>query len=160
MNKNIIRIFIIVLLLDQFSKSFITSFMELEESILILPFFDLSYIHNYGVAFGMFDHQLPIIMITTAIAAVLIYKFAFSFKRNMRNDIAFGFLIGGMMGNLIDRIFYGYVIDFLDFDIFGYDFAVFNLADTFVVIGCLLLMYAIIKGEDTNGNKSKREREN
>ena len=67
-----------------------------------------------------------------------------------RNTLLFGLLFGGIIGNLIDRIFYGYVIDFLDFTIFGYDFPVFNFADICIVSGIFLLIIAICKKEDIN----------
>ncbi|MDE5889251.1 MAG: signal peptidase II, partial [Bacilli bacterium] len=71
---------------------------------------------------------------------------------------AFGLLYGGLAGNLIDRIISGYVIDFLDFYIFKYDFPVFNVADICIVLGVLLLIYATIKGEDENVNNSNRSK--
>ena len=78
-----------------------------------------------------------------------------SFKKNTRNNIAFSIMLAGIAGNLVDRVCLGYVRDFLDFNIFGYSYPVFNLADTFIVIGVILLIIAIIKGEDKNGSSSK-----
>ena len=84
-----------------------------------------------------------------------------TFKINKRNTLAFGMILGGILGNLSDRIFFGYVIDFLNFKIINYNFPVFNLADTFIVVGVILLIIAIIKGEDKNGSKSNgRKRKN
>ena len=74
---------------------------------------------------------------------------------NNRNIFAFSLLIGGIIGNLIDRVIYGYVIDFLDFNIFGYDAPIFNIADTCIWIGAFLLFYAIMKREDINEIDSK-----
>ena len=76
----------------------------------------------------------------------------YNFKNNFRNNMAFGLLMGGIIGNLIDRLFLGYVRDFLAFRIFNYNYPVFNLADTFIVVGVILLIIAIIKGEDKIGN--------
>ena len=69
--------------------------------------------------------------------------------------MAFGLLYGGIIGNLIDRMLYGYVIDFLDFKIFNFNYPVFNIADIGIVIGILLLIIAIFKKEDECGNSSK-----
>ena len=91
-------------------------------------------------------------------SVIMIYHFIFRFKKNTRNSIAFGLVIGGMAGNLIDRVFFGYVRDFLDFYIFNYDFPVFNIADTAIVIGIILLIYAVIKGEDLSENSSNRRK--
>ena len=77
----------------------------------------------------------------------------YSFKKNRRNNIAFGLILGGIFGNLIDRILKGYVIDFLDFKIFNYDYPVFNIADIAIVVGVILLGYAILRKEDKCGSK-------
>ena len=71
--------------------------------------------------------------------------------------MAFGLLLGGLSGNLIDRLFFGYVRDFLDFYIFGYDYPVFNIADICIVFGVILLIIAVLKGEDTNEDNSNRK---
>ena len=75
-----------------------------------------------------------------------------------QDTIVYGLLIGGIMGNLIDRIVYGSVIDYLDFNIFGYDFPIFNLADTLICISVFFLIIDIIKGEIYERNRSKRSR--
>lgn len=71
-----------------------------------------------------------------------------SFKKSKVNALAFGLVYGGLLGNLFDRIRFGYVIDYLKFYIGGYEFPVFNLADTAIVVGFILMFIAIIKGED------------
>ena len=77
------------------------------------------------------------------------------FKESKRNSVAFGLVYGGLLGNLCDRIRFGYVIDYLKFYIGGYEFPVFNLADIAIVVGFILIIYAIYRGEDKHGNKSK-----
>jgi signal peptidase II len=67
----------------------------------------------------------------------------------------FSLLIGGLLGNLVDRIIFGYVRDFFDFYIFGYDFPIFNVADIGVVVGILILIILIIKGDLVNEDRSK-----
>ena len=79
-----------------------------------------------------------------------------TFKENTRNYIAFAMLYAGILGNFIDRLFRGYVIDFLDFKIFNYDFPVFNFADICIVVGTFLVIFAIFRGED-NENSSRRK---
>lgn len=159
MNKKIFQIAIIILALDQISKVLINSFLKLGESIALIPsFFNLTLCYNEGAAWGLFANNKIVIALGSLVAVVMIYHFIFCFKKNTRNNIAFGLVIGGMAGNLIDRVFFGYVRDFLDFYIFNYDFPVFNIADTAIVIGIILLIYAVIKGEDLSENSSNRRK--
>ena len=78
-----------------------------------------------------------------------------NFVDNRRNIIAFSLVYGGLLGNLFDRIVNGYVIDYLKFYIGGYEYPVFNLADVALVIGFILIIYAIFKGEDKYGSNSR-----
>lgn len=155
MNKKILITATIILALDQITKIFASTCLTLNKSFQIIPrFFYLTLCHNYGAAWGILKNSKAIIIIGTLIAIILIYHFIFCFQKNKRNDLAFGFLIGGLSGNLIDRIIFGYVRDFLDFYIFKYDYPIFNIADVAIVIGVILLIYATIKGEDVNENNS------
>ena len=75
------------------------------------------------------------------------------------NTLAFGLLIGGILGNLLDRLIFGYVKDFLHFYIFDYSFPIFNISDIAIVIGIFLIIIAVLKGEEVNGrNKSNKRR--
>ena len=79
---------------------------------------------------------------------VMIYYFLLRNKKLLKIEIiTYSLLISGIIGNLIDRILYGYVIDYLDFKLFNYHFAIFNLADTFIVISCLIILALVIKEE-------------
>ena len=90
------------------------------------------------------------------IICIIIYRFMYVFNKNKRNSVAFGLLFGGISGNLIDRTLLGYVRDFLDFKIFNYNYPIFNIADCAVVIGVILLIIAIFKGEDKVENNSSK----
>lgn len=158
MNKKILIIAIVALALDQISKVITGMFLTLNQSIKVIPnFFYLTLVHNEGAAWGLFSNTKFIIAIGTIIALILIYHFIYCFKQNKRNTLAFGLLIGGLGGNLIDRVLFGYVRDFLDFYIFNYDYPVFNIADICIVIGVILLIIAVLKGEDVNENNSNRK---
>ena len=83
----------------------------------------------------------------------LIYRTINKENVNKIGILAYGLLLGGILGNLYDRIFYGYVIDYLDFVIFKFNFAIFNLADAAIVIGAILLI--VFEGSDNDGRKNK-----
>jgi signal peptidase II len=80
-----------------------------------------------------------------------------TFKNTKFNTYGLGFLMGGIIGNLADRLLFGYVKDFLNFYIIGYDYPVFNIADIFIVTGVIMLIISILKGEDVNGKRSECE---
>ena len=154
MNYGIIIISIFILLIDQVTKALASIYLTLNKSLdIITNFFSLTLTNNYGAAFGIFKYSNTLLIIATLIILIILYKYMHSFKKNMRNKIAFGFILGGVFGNLIDRIIKGYVIDFLDFKIFNYDYPVFNIADIAIVVGVILLGYAIIRKEDKCGNR-------
>ena len=149
LNKKTYIIAVFVLIIDQVSKSLIEIFFKLNESVpVIKDFFSITVVHNTGGAWSIFSDHSYLFIIASIIAIVLLIKFMFGFKNNFRNNIAFASLFGGIFSNLADRIFLGYVRDFLDFKLFGYDYPIFNIADVAIVVGVILLIVAVIKGED------------
>jgi len=155
-NKKTYIIALIILIIDQISKSLIEVSYNLGDSISVINnFFNITVVHNTGGAWSIFNNHSYIFIIFSIIAIIVLFKFMFSFKNNFRNNIAFALTIGGILSNLADRIFLGYVRDFLDFKIFNYDYPIFNIADITIVIGIMLLIIAIIKGEDKVENRSK-----
>lgn len=149
LNKKTYIIAVLVLIIDQVSKSLIEIFFKLNESVVVIKdFFYITVAHNTGGAWSIFSDHSYLFIVASIIAIVLLIKFMFGFKNNLRNNIAFACLFGGIFSNLADRIFLGYVRDFLDFKIFGYDYPIFNIADVAIVIGVILLIVAVIKGED------------
>lgn len=123
--------------------------MTLGQSIKVIPsFFYLTYIQNDGAALNILSGDTFILITISLIALLYIIKLVITPKDNsMFQTIIYSLLISGILGNVIDRIFYGKVIDFLDFHIFSYNFPVFNFADTFIVIGAILLVVNIIRSE-------------
>lgn len=151
MNRKIFVVSVFALLIDQISKILIGLFLNLNEKRTIISnFFALHYIENDGAAWNILSNRQTILIATSILAVIIIYRYMYNFQKNKRNNIAFGLVIGGISGNLIDRIFLGHVRDFLSFKIFNYYYPVFNFADTFIVIGVILLIIAVIKGEDKN----------
>lgn len=149
LNKKTYIIAVLILIIDQVSKSVIEIFFNLNESVpVIKDFFYITVAHNTGGAWSIFSNHSYLFIIASEIAIVLLIKFMFGFKNNLRNNIAFASLFGGIFSNLADRIFLGYVRDFLDFKILVYDYPIFNIADVAIVVGVILLVVAVIKGED------------
>jgi len=157
---------IIVFLLDLLSKQIVIHNMLEEQSITIInKFFYITYAQNTGIAFSMLENKIPFIIIMTILVIFFILKYVKENSKTNFERICYGTVIGGAVGNLLDRVVYGYVIDFLDFHIFSYHFPIFNLADTFIVIGILLLLMISLKEEkkqnkkessDENGNTSRK----
>lgn len=147
MYKKMIILTVMFLFIDQLSKGLINIYMNVNDSISIInSFFNLTYVHNYGAAFSMFSGARLIFIVVTIIALNLIYLFFIKDKKlNNFEMITYSMLLAGIIGNLIDRVIFGYVIDFLDFNIFGYDFAIFNIADSFIVVAIILLLFQEVK---------------
>ena len=136
--------------LDQLTKFLITANVDVYEEIeLIKDFFAITHIHNEGIAFGMLSRfgavakvlviALTFILIVVASAALLKKWF-----KHPLGVISISFIVGGGIGNLIDRVALKYVVDFLAFTFFGKDFAVFNVADIFVTVGTFLFIVYFI----------------
>lgn len=131
-----------ILILDQLSKAFISGILQLNQTLpLINGICALTLVHNRGAAFGLLKNQLYLFIITSVAAIVLIY---FGLKKNRHNKyyvVALSLILAGALGNLIDRLRLGYVIDFLNF----YIWPVFNLADSAITIGAILLGWALLR---------------
>lgn len=153
--KSIILI-LSLLIIDILSKEIISTLVPLNHSIKIIPsFFSITNVHNYGIAWSMLNgHRYLIICITTIIIVVLANYLHKNNNMLKYETISYLMIIAGSLGNLYDRIIYGYVIDFIDFYIFNYNYPIFNLADSFICVGILILLYSIYLGED-NENSSK-----
>lgn len=140
-------IFIIVLFLvflDQLTKFLITKNLILSQSIPVIKgVFHLTLVHNRGAAFGILKNQTPVFIFTSILAIILIYIGIRkdSQKRFTFYSVALSFILAGTFGNLIDRLFLGHVIDFLDFRIWP----VFNVADSAITIGAILFGWSILR---------------
>lgn len=148
---------LVFVLIDQISKIIISNILTKGKSIeVIKSFFYLTYTHNEGAAFSiLLGKRIFLILIAIIIIALLIYYIKKNKIEGRLNKISLSLIIGGAFGNLIDRIVRGYVIDFLDFKIFNYNYPIFNLADTFIVIGVILLIIEMIRKERQHGSRSK-----
>lgn len=151
-------IFILFLIgIDQLSKYIVVLNLKGNEPLIIIDnFLSFFYLENRGAAFGILQGRKMIFSIITII--VLIVLFSVLYKNYHHNSSMLKFtaslLIGGSIGNFIDRIRLDYVVDFISLNIFGYDFAVFNIADMFIVIGTLLLVIMIILHDNPSKEKN------
>ncbi|TRZ96380.1 signal peptidase II [bacterium] len=139
-----------ILLVDQLSKYTFNRVLYLNQSLPVIKgIFHLTLVHNRGAAFGVLKDKVPLFIITSLIAAVLIWLALSKCNKTPQDKIcrvALILILAGGIGNLIDRIALGYVVDFLDFRIWP----VFNLADSAITIGAILLGYVILKSSGGN----------
>lgn len=157
------KISIITIIIDFITKRLITTYLTKYQSIKIInKFFYLTYVQNKGIAFSMLEDNIILIIIMSLIIITILFHYIKEITQNKKKTICYGMILGGAFGNLIDRIAYGYVIDFLDFRIFGYHFPIFNIADTMIVIAVILLIIINIKEESRskNDNTSRRKDKN
>jgi len=141
-----------VVLLDQFFKAYIAATMRLHESIPIIEgYFNITYVKNPGAAFGFLANSAPefrslFLISVTVIAIVLILYFI---SKNTAKEVFLTFslslILGGAVGNLIDRIRFGAVTDYLDFYISSYHWPAFNVADAAISLGALILVVEIFR---------------
>lgn len=141
-------VFFIIVILDQLSKVYAIKYLKSLEFPVIKNVLNLTYVENYGMAFGMFKNCRALFILLTII--IVIYSFCFMKKMKNRSKIlnmAIIFFIGGGVGNLIDRIVHGYVVDFISLSFFG---PVFNIADAFITIGAITFIIYVFysKGKE------------
>jgi signal peptidase II len=135
------------MILDQVVKLYIQQTMRLHETIVVIPgFFHLTYIRNPGAAFGILADQgngfrFVFFMVTSVVAVVLLFVLLYKAPEDQwLAPIAISLVLGGAFGNLLDRIRFGEVIDFLDFFVNGSHWPAFNVADSAITIGITILM--------------------
>lgn len=145
----LIYLFIVVSLvsLDQYTKSIILNYFEFYQSKTIIDgFFSLTYVQNFGAGFSIMQNARTTFLIITPICLVG-FTYLFIKSNDKLSKTALLLMISGTIGNFIDRIVRIYVVDFLDFIIFGWDFPIFNVADIFLTVGVCLYIIAFIKEE-------------
>ena len=152
MNKNkekIYSISAIVIMIDQFIKLLISTKMKLNDEIEVIPnFFSINFVKNKGAAFSILQDQKILLVIISLVVLFFLNKYIEKNKVfNKLSITSFGFIIGGIIGNLLDRLIQDGVIDYLSFQFGKYFFPIFNLADSFIIIGMILIIISMIKEE-------------
>lgn len=145
--KKIIGISFICVLIDQIIKLIISINMNVADSINVIKnFFRITYLQNTGAAFSIFSGNRIFLILITLVALLLIYFILIKGKDITKiENICYGLLIGGIIGNLIDRVRIGYVIDYLDFNFGSYHYPVFNFADILIVVSAVILLIISFK---------------
>lgn len=138
-----------VILFDQWTKLLVVKKMELYESVtLIENFLYFTSFRNKGAAWGILQNQMVFFYIVTIVVIIgIVYYLHRYVKDNWLQGVAIAFILGGAIGNFIDRLFRKEVVDFIDVMIFSYDYPIFNVADSFLVIGVGLIFIATILEE-------------
>lgn len=142
-----VAISLIIVLLDQVSKLYAVKLLRGNAPVVIIKnFLQFNYVENFGAAFGILQNRkiFFIVMTVLVVLGIVVYM-----KTNPNltamMKIALAMVIGGALGNLIDRIRLGYVVDYIDVNFWGlYDFPVFNIADSFIVIATFIICYLVI----------------
>ena len=155
MKKKVYVLSLIFFLIDLISKLIILKIENILSITVIKNFFYLNKVTNEGAAFSSFTGYQIILILIAIVALIYIHKSVLKDIKTSLGTISISLLVGGILGNLFDRIVYNKVIDFLSFNIFGYMFPIFNIADIFICIGAVLLLIDYIRGEknETRGNK-------
>lgn len=154
--RKVFLISLLFLIIDQIIKNILVFTLSFDTPYVIIHnFFNITLVKNTGAAFSILSSSTFLLSVIGILAMVILYVF-FIKDKYLTNfeSILYGALAGGILGNLLDRILRGYVIDYLDFNIFGYNFPVFNLADICITISIIILVILVLKG-DKHENSSE-----
>ena len=145
-NISIITPFFLIIFFDQLTKILVIKNFQLYESLSILPFFNLTFIVNYGFAFGFLNspslNQIIVILVIFSIIAYFLYLLIKTQDQFFRFSLIL--VLSGAVGNFIDRVLHGFVIDFIDIYLGSYHWPAFNLADSSITLGFILIMFNIL----------------
>ncbi|TJX73828.1 lipoprotein signal peptidase [Staphylococcus haemolyticus] len=138
---------IAILIIDQVTKRIIATIMNIGDSYEVIPnFLNITSHRNNGAAWGILSGKMGFFyIITIVILIVLVLFYIKEAKYNLFMQVAISLLFAGALGNFIDRLVNGEVVDFVDTNIFGYDFPIFNVADSSLTIGVLFIIIALLK---------------
>jgi signal peptidase II len=149
-----ILVVLLTLTLDRWTKSLLVSRLDVNESISVIDgFFNITYVRNTGVAFGIFSSisspvKSLLLSVFTGAAVILVIVYGLRMPaQNRLLQAGLSLILGGALGNLYDRVKYGYVIDFLEWYAGPYHWPAFNIADSAITTGVVLLVIEIIRNE-------------
>lgn len=153
MNKKIIIYTTCLVIVDQLVKILIEN--NLVSPVNIIPgFLTLYPVKNYGISFSLFSGNRFLIIIASVVACYFLIKYMIEFRENKPYTYLIATMLAGALGNLIDRIVRGYVVDYISITAFNHNFAIFNLADTMLVCATFILVVKIIIDEKGKNEKN------
>jgi len=141
-----LSVIFVIIFVDQYSKFLVVERLNLFDRFTLTSFLDLTRLHNTGAAFSMFSYdsgwqRWPLILISAGVGTTLIgWLFRNASKAPVLQNTAFAMIAGGAIGNLIDRLNQGYVVDFILFHIDQWHYPAFNVADSCITIGLILFL--------------------
>ena len=142
---------IVVLALDRVTKWLVEDRIELHDTLQVIPgFFRLTHVQNRGAAFGLFaespsEWKVAVLVLFSLVALVVVSALLWRNSHSLTmTGMALSLILGGAVGNLWDRVLYGHVVDFLDFYVSSYHWPAFNVADSAIVVGAVLLVAEIL----------------
>jgi signal peptidase II len=149
----------LVIALDQASKLYMASWLSLYETVAVMPYFNLTMAHNTGAAFSFLAQaggwQRWFFVGLTTVIVIGLFIWLKKLNSTAKTEaIAISLILGGAIGNVVDRLEHGYVIDFLDVYYGSYHWPAFNIADSAIVIGAILLILDSLLSNSKSGNKS------
>jgi signal peptidase II len=149
-NLNWIWLSLFIVILDQGTKLLVIHYLTYQESIAITPFFNLVLTHNTGAAFSFLNNasgwQIWLFGLIAVVISSVIVIWLYNLKpKKIREALALTLILGGAVSNLLDRLVHGFVIDFLDFYFKTWHWPAFNIADSSIVIGAIILAVGYIK---------------
>jgi signal peptidase II len=136
----------LVIIFDQLSKWLMSSWLDLYETVAVVPYFNLTLAHNHGAAFSFLASaggwQRWFFTILAIVVSVVLTVWMKRLQANAKLEaISLALILGGAIGNVIDRVAHGYVIDFLDVYVGSYHWPAFNIADSAICVGAVLLIF-------------------
>ena len=147
-NKLIVFVSLATFILDRVTKLMAKKYLKLKTIDIVPGFFSLRYAENKGAAFSILStgneilRKIFLIIIPIIVIVWIVHYILTNDIKDKKLLIGLSLILGGALGNLYDRLFYGRVLDFLDFHISSYHWPTFNLADTFVFLGCVLVLFS------------------
>lgn len=145
--KKLIGYSLIWVVIDFIIKYLVVNNMVLNQTIKLTSFLNITYVRNIGAAFSFLEGKTLLFIVVAIITLNVIYYFYKKDNMTKLKEITYSLLVGGIIGNLIDRVLHGYVIDYISIIIFKHYFPIFNFADMCIVVGCFIMLYIVVKEE-------------